>query len=105
VHNQWLQVLFSTGLIGFTLFVAALALLMWNARGAYSLVVGSVLVPVFVLSVSERPWLIDSTDWGVWAVPAALLCFPAIHGRRSAADARSDPVTEQRLENTVELDQ
>ncbi|MGO4441823.1 O-antigen ligase family protein [Mycobacterium sp. 2YAF39] len=96
VHNQWLQVMFSTGLIGFALFLAALALLLWNARGAYSLVVGSVLVPVFVLSVSERPWLIDSTDWGVWAVPAVLLCFPAIHGRRKAAGTRSDPVTEER---------
>jgi hypothetical protein len=104
VHNQWLQVLFATGFIGFVLFLAALALMMWNARGAYSLVVGSVLVPVFVLSVSERPWLIDSTDWGVWAVPAALLCFPAVHRTGQPASARSDPATDRRLDDTAELD-
>jgi hypothetical protein len=87
VHNQWMQVLFSTGLIGFVLFLIALALLLWNARAAYSLVIGSVLVPVFVLSVTERPWPIDSLDWLTWAVPAALLSYPAIRGREEPVGA------------------
>ena len=63
VHNQWMQVLFSTGLIGFVLLLIALALMIWNARGAYSLVIGSLLLPAFVLAVTERPWPIDSLDW------------------------------------------
>jgi hypothetical protein len=82
VHNQWMQVWFSSGLIGLVLFLSALILLLWNARGAYSLVAGSALVPVVVLSVTERPWPIDSIDWLSWTVPAALLSYPAIRHRR-----------------------
>ena len=88
VHNQWLQVLFATGLIGFVLFVAALALMLWNARGAYTLVVGSVLLPVFVLSVTERPWPIDTVDWAAWVIPAALLSYPAIRGGGEPSEAK-----------------
>lgn len=86
-HNQWMQVLFSAGLLGFVLFLAAVATLLWNARGTYSLVAGSVLVPVLVLSVTERPWPIDSIDWLSWAVPAALLSYPAVRRRRRPNDA------------------
>ena len=32
VHNQWLQVLYSTGAIGLLLFLAALGVLLWQAR-------------------------------------------------------------------------
>jgi hypothetical protein len=76
VHNQWLHILFSTGLIGFLLFVAALAQLIRQAGRTYSLVVGCVLLPVFILSLTERPWPIDTADWLVWAVPGALLSYP-----------------------------
>lgn len=81
VHNQWLQVVLSTGLIGFVLFLTALALLLRNARGAYSLVAGCALLPAFVLAVTERPWPIDSLELLVWTVPAALLSYPAIKRR------------------------
>ncbi|BBZ48192.1 O-antigen ligase family protein [Mycobacterium parmense] len=81
VHNEWLQVLYSSGLIGFVAFLAALGFLIWRARPNYSLVVGCVLVPVFMLGITERPWPIDTSDWMTWAIPAALLCYPASQRR------------------------
>jgi hypothetical protein len=84
VHNQWLQVLYSTGLIGLVLFVAALAFLLWQAGRTYSLVVGCVLLPVFMLSMTERPWPIDTADWVMWVVPGALLSYPV--ARRLSGD-------------------
>jgi len=84
VHNQWLQVLYSTGLIGLLLFVCVLALLIWQGGLTYSLVIGCVLLPVFLLGLSERPWPIDSADWVMWVVPGALLCYPI--ARRSSGE-------------------
>lgn len=75
-HNQWLHVLFTTGLIGLLLFVGALALLIRHAGRTYGLVVGCVLLPVFLLAVTERPWPVDSADWVIWVVPGALLSYP-----------------------------
>jgi hypothetical protein len=76
VHNQWLQVLFSTGLVGVLVLVAGLALLVVQAGRRYALVVGCVLAPVFCLAATERPWSIDIVDWLLWALPGALLCYP-----------------------------
>jgi O-Antigen ligase len=89
VHNEWLQVLYSAGLIGLLLFVAALAVLVWQARPNYSLVIGCVLVPVFMLGVTERPWPIDTSDWLTWAIPAALLSYPVVRRRSDEGDTRS----------------
>ncbi|MGU3501258.1 O-antigen ligase family protein [Mycobacterium sp. C31M] len=75
-HNQWLSVAFSTGLVGVTFFTAAIVVLLWQARNTYFPVVCCVLVPVAVLSITERPWPIDTADWLTWAVPGALLCYP-----------------------------
>lgn len=80
VHNQWLHVLYTTGLIGLLLFVAALVVLIWQAGRMYSLVIGCVLLPVFVLAAAERPWPIDTADWVFWAVPGALLSYPVVKG-------------------------
>jgi hypothetical protein len=49
-----------------------------------ALVVGCVLVPVFILAVTERPWPIDTADWLIWAIPGALLCYPV--ARRLSGD-------------------
>jgi O-antigen ligase len=83
-HNQWLHVLYTTGLIGFLLFVGVLALLIWQAGRIYSLVIGCVLLPVFLLAVTELPWPTDSVDWVMWVVPGALLSYPA--ARRLSGD-------------------
>lgn len=80
-HNQWLGVAFSTGLIGLAFFAAAIFVLLWQARNSYLTVVCCVLVPVAVLSITERPWPIDTADWLTWAVPGALLCYPLTRPR------------------------
>jgi hypothetical protein len=95
-------VLHSSGIIGFFFFVAAIVLMLWKARGAYTVVVGCVLVPVFVLSVTERPWVIDSIDWVVWAVPAALLCYPAIRRSPEPASTVSNIDGDQRSDDAAE---
>jgi O-Antigen ligase len=78
VHNQWLQVLFSTGLVGIVLLVVGLALLVAQSGRRYALVVGCVLAPVLCLAPTERPWAIDVVDWLLWALPGALLCYPHV---------------------------
>lgn len=90
VHNQWLQVLYSAGLAGLLLFLACLGVLLWQARPNYTLVIGCVLVPVFVLSVTERPWPLDTSDWLTWAIPAALLSYPAVRRRATDDDPKPD---------------
>jgi hypothetical protein len=91
VHNQWLQVLYSAGLIGLLLFFATLGVLVWQARPYYGLVIGCVLIPVFVLGVTERPWPIDTSDWLTWAIPAALLSYPAVRRRSIEGDTTAGP--------------
>ena len=94
VHNQWMQVLLSSGVIGFALFLTALVVLLYNARGAYTLVAGSVLVPAFVLAVTERPWPIDSLDWLTWVIPATLLSYPVIRREEEPVDGNRVPASE-----------
>ncbi len=91
VHNQWLHVLFSTGIIGLAFFLGVIAILLWQARNGYFLVAACVLVPVFILSVTERPWPIDTADWLCWAVFGALLCYPVERQKPSADSAESIP--------------
>lgn len=91
VHNQWLHVLFSTGMIGFVFFLGAIAILLWQSRNGYFAVAASVLVPCFILAITERPWPIDTGDWLCWAVPGALLCYPVMRGKPLADQEDSDP--------------
>jgi hypothetical protein len=105
VHNQWLQVLYSTGLIGLALFLAALGILLWQARPNYLLVVGCVLVPVFVLGVSERPWPTDTCDWLNWAIPAVLLCYPVVRRSPSDGDSKSMPAPGETEIDALELEE
>lgn len=90
VHNQWLQVTYSTGLIGLAFFAVAVGMLLWQARGTYFTVVGCVLVPFVVLSITERPWTLDTADTLTWAVVGALLCYPAA-ARRPATRTEAAP--------------
>lgn len=92
VHNQWLQVLFSTGLVGVAVLIAGLVLLVVQAGRGYALVVGCVLTPVFCLATTERPWPIDIVDWLLWALPGALLCYPVARSRGHAVpEATAEP--------------
>ena len=78
VHNQWLHVLYTTGILGLGLFLAAIAILLWQARNSYYLVVSCVLTPFVILAVTERPWPVDTADWLCWAVPGVLLSYPLL---------------------------
>lgn len=98
VHNQWLHVLFSTGIIGLACFLGAIGIMLWQARNTYFLVIGTVLMPYTVLAVTERPWPIDTADWLAWTVPAALLCYPAM---RPAPDAQGQATSSQELDSTA----
>lgn len=103
VHNQWLHVLYSTGLMGFMLLLAAIVVLIWQAGRQYSLVVGCVLVPVFLLSVTERPWPIDTADWLIWTIPGALLCYPATRGAPPEGPEDSFLSEEKPAEHSADL--
>lgn len=81
VHNQWLHVLFSTGIIGLIFFLGAIVILLWQSRDGYFTVMACVLVPYFFLAITERPWPIDTGDWLSWSVPGALLCYPMVRRR------------------------
>lgn len=93
-HNQWLHVLFSTGLVGLGFFLAAILALFWEARHGYYTVVACVLIPFFVLGVTERPWPIDTIDWLAWSVPGALLCYPRARADSTEEFQRRVPLTE-----------
>jgi O-antigen ligase len=97
VHNQYLDVMYTAGLVGLLLFVAALGVLIRQAGRTHSLVVGSVLLPIFILSVTERPWPVDGADWVLWIVPGALLSYPLVtrlpgDGTAEASSASEEPV-------------
>ena len=70
-------------------FFATLGILVWQARPFYGLVIGCVLIPVFMLGVTERPWPIHTSDWLTWAIPAALLSYPAVRRRSIEGDTTS----------------
>lgn len=84
VHNQWLQAAYSAGLIGLFFFLCCIGVLLWQAYRTYFTVVACVLVPFLVLSITERPWPIDTADSMTWAVPGALLCYPLVRRRPAA---------------------
>jgi hypothetical protein len=85
VHNQWLQTLFTGGLLAAALMVAALVVLVAQAGRRYSLVVGCVLLPAVCLAVTERPWAIDYLDWLSWDLLGTLLCYPLTPRETGAA--------------------
>jgi O-antigen ligase len=72
VHNQWLDVAYAAGLIGLALFVG-LALSLLLRAGPALTVVASVLIPVFVGSVAERPWSFGINDGMTFILLATLL--------------------------------
>jgi O-Antigen ligase len=93
VHNEWLQVLFTAGLVGAALLVLGLGLLVRQAGRRHTLVVGCVLAPVLCLAATERPWPIDVVDWLLWTLPGALTCYPLA---RTAPPLAAPALYEQR---------
>jgi hypothetical protein len=86
VHNQWLDVTYAAGLIGFVLLMILVICLLVQA-GPYLIVVASVLVPIFVASAAERPWSFGIND-GMTFVLLAVVLSPPVGAFRSVAEER-----------------
>jgi hypothetical protein len=88
VHNQWLDLTYAAGLIGFVLLMILVICLLVRA-GPYLIVVASVLVPIFIASAAERPWSFGINDGMTFILLAVVLSpFGAARGvveDRSAA--------------------
>jgi hypothetical protein len=72
VHNQWLDVSYAAGLIGLVLLVSLVLCLLLRA-GPDLIVVASVLIPIFIASVAERPWSFGINDGMTFTLLAVVL--------------------------------
>jgi O-Antigen ligase len=83
VHNQWLDVAYSTGALGLAVFVVlGVVLVRSGGRGQAGLSL-VLLMPVAFLGILERPLTLTSLDVFTWILPALVLAMPA---RRLAID-------------------
>jgi hypothetical protein len=81
VHNQWLDVLWISGLAGFVVFLVILVTIL---RG--DLAIGLiVLLPMLLLGITERPWPIATFDQYAYAYLATLMAVPTLVRVRSGA--------------------
>ncbi len=81
VHNQFLDVLWLSGLLGLTVFVALLLSVVRR-----DVVIGAVLLsPVLLLGITERPWSTAHFDSTSFAYLATLLAIPAVRAVRTDA--------------------
>lgn len=86
-HNQWLDLLYASGVVGVVLFGVLLVWVM-AAAGRYAPVWGAVLFPVLVASTLERPWSFAANDGLTFTLVAALLAPVAAAGRPARRDPR-----------------
>jgi hypothetical protein len=87
-HNQWLDLLYASGMVGVVLFGV---LLVWAmaVAGRYALIWGAVLLPVLVASALERPWSFALNDGLTFTLVAALLAPVAAVGQSAAVERRN----------------
>jgi O-antigen ligase len=96
-HNQWLDVGYSSGLVGLALFVVLLGHLLLRTRTGIR-TAGAILIPMLAASTLERPWSFAINDSLTFTLLAALLCIPNVVGPEpdepspsfAAAVARAD---------------
>lgn len=67
VHNQWLDVLFDSGILGLLLFLAALIAIMRRPAGLL------LVMPVLWLGITERMISVSQADYFAWVMPALVL--------------------------------
>ncbi|MEU4871556.1 O-antigen ligase family protein [Streptomyces sp. NPDC021608] len=85
LHNQWIDVLFAGGVVALALFVLLLVvLLVRGGRTAYP-AAASVLLPVLLTSVLERPWSFSISNSLTFALVAAVLTPTAVSRAAVAA--------------------
>lgn len=82
VHNQFLDVLWLSGLIGLAVFVGLLICVLRR-----DLVIGAVLLsPVLLLGITERPWSTAHVDSTSFAYLATLIAVPLARAVRTDAE-------------------
>ncbi|KOG29407.1 O-antigen ligase family protein [Streptomyces resistomycificus] len=85
LHNQWIDILYASGLVGLVLFVLLLAHLLLKGGTAAFPAAACVLLPVLLASVLERPWSFDISNSLTVTLVAALLIPAAVRPATAAA--------------------
>ncbi|MCL6738326.1 O-antigen ligase family protein [Streptomyces neyagawaensis] len=83
LHNQWIDVLYAGGFVGLALFLLLLLCLLLRGGFAGFPVAASVLLPVLLASILERPWSFSISNSLTFALVTAVLVPAAV--RRAAA--------------------
>lgn len=82
LHNQWIDVLYAGGFVGLALFLLLLLCLLLRGGFAGFPVAASVLLPVLLASILERPWSFSISNSLTFALVTAVLVPAAV--RRAA---------------------
>ncbi|MFF3615428.1 O-antigen ligase family protein [Streptomyces sp. NPDC002580] len=83
LHNQWIDVLYAGGFLALALFLLLLVVLLTRGGFPGYPAAASVLLPVLLTSVLERPWSFSISNSLTFALVAAVLVPTAV--RRAAA--------------------
>ncbi|WP_369231362.1 O-antigen ligase family protein [Streptomyces sp. R21] len=84
LHNEWIDVLYAGGIIGLALFVGLLAYLLLRGGTTGFPIAASLLLPVLLASVLERPWsfgISNSLTFALVAVTLVPLTARTVTGR------------------------
>ncbi|MET7484933.1 O-antigen ligase family protein [Streptomyces sp. NPDC005538] len=73
LHNQWIEVLYAGGIVGLALYLLLLGHLLVRGRVPGFPVAASVLLPVLLASVVERPWSFSISNELTFALVTAVL--------------------------------
>lgn len=93
-HNQFVEVLYVTGLVGMTLFVIWMIAVRRSWRHLHDAEVAlSILCPVVVVGIAERPWSFGQIDGLSWSMILTMLV--AGFSEPPAVD-RADPASHRR---------
>ncbi|MEU5320356.1 O-antigen ligase family protein [Streptomyces sp. NPDC021056] len=83
LHNQWIDVLYAGGFVGLALFLLLLLSLLLRGGFAGFPVAASMMLPVLLASILERPWSFSISNSLTFALVTAVLVPTAV--RRAAA--------------------
>lgn len=86
-HNQAMETLFVAGALGVGLMVVTIVLVLGRSGGQL-LRIATIVLPVAVAAVTERPWSLGGVDWASWSL-VLFLCLGALSVRQEAGPANS----------------
>ncbi|MFE7856664.1 hypothetical protein [Streptomyces sp. NPDC057403] len=99
LHNEWIDLLYAGGLVGLGLFLLLLARLLLGDGAAGIPVAASVLLPVLLTSILERPWAFAFSNSLSFCLIVALLTpvgRASARGSRAADRGRRDSLPDPR---------